>query len=228
MKTISITLIICLLTFSVFGKSTKLYNTNLSDSNNKNQASHVVSFQSFDAILIGKTVTCKWITNQEVNHNHFELEASFDGENFKTLVLVFGANGNMNDGQRYQFKDKSLALKRNDFVYYRLKLIGINGNENYSKVIKLALTENAMSELGAVPNPFLENITYSVKAPNNGYVITKIINLGGRLMAMKHIAVNKGDNKLSLDQLNGFSTGMYIMVVTMNGNVIGRQKINKV
>jgi hypothetical protein len=163
----------------------------------------------------------------EINNNYFELERSFDGVNFKVTAIAFGAEGSSNANISYQFKDNNEALKRNDFVYYRLKQIGNDSIVQYSRLIKISLSQNAAKELGVVPNPFASNFTYNLNAPSTGYVITKIINLGGRLMATKHTAVTKGNNNLAIDDLNGFSSGVYIMEVMMNGSIIGRQKINK-
>jgi hypothetical protein len=186
-----------------------------------------VKIISFEAIVKGSAITCNWVTALEINNNYFELERSFDGVNFKVTAIAFGAEGSSNANISYQFKDNNEALKRNDFVYYRLKQIGNDSIVQYSRLIKISLSQNAAKELGVVPNPFASNFTYNLNAPSTGYVITKIINLGGRLMATKHTAVTKGNNNLAIDDLNGFSSGVYIMEVMMNGSIIGRQKINK-
>ena len=95
-------------------------------------------------------------------------------------------------------------------------------------LIKISLLQSASNALEVLPNPFATNFKYKLIAPSTGYIITKIINLGGRLMATKHTAVTKGYNNLAVDDLAGFCCGVYIIEVIMNGSIIGRQKINKV
>jgi hypothetical protein len=186
-----------------------------------------VEITVFEAAVKGRSVTCNWKTAVEINNNYFELERSFDGVNFKVTAIAFGAEGSSNATINYQFKDNDEALKRNDIVYYRLKQIGNDSIIHIIKMIKISLSQNAAKELGVVPNPFATNFTYNLNAPSTGYIITKIVNLGGRLMATKHTAVNKGNNNLAIDDLTGFSSGVYIMEVMMNGSIIGRQKITK-
>ena len=197
------------------------------DSLLKNKADSQVKIVSFEAVVKGKTVICQWTTASEINNNYFELERSFDGVNFKVTALVFGAEGSTNVSINYQYKDNNEALRRNDIVYYRLKQNGNDSTVQYSKLIKISLSQNPSTTLGVVPNPFASTFTYNLHVPTTGYVITKIINLGGRLMTTKHSAVIKGNNSLAMDDLTGFSSGVYIMEVIMNGSIIGRQKITK-
>jgi hypothetical protein len=227
MKTTLFSTAISLLSFTSFGQKIASVTTSVDNISSVSESTSLVKYSSFDALLTGKTVTCNWVTEQEINHNYFELESSFDGTNFKTAAIIFGQEGNSSIKQSYQFKDKNAALKMNDVVYYRLKQIDNDGYVQYSNPVKLKLKETIVSELAVVPSPFANNLTYTFQAPANGFVISKIINLGGRNMLTKHSAVTKGTNSLQIDELDNFSKGLYIIEVTMNGNVIGRQKINK-
>jgi hypothetical protein len=227
MRKISFAIIICLVNNIGFCHVISSNNLPEKDSLLQNKMGSQVKITSFEAIVKGSSVNCNWITAVEINNNYFELERSFDGVNFKVSAIVFGAEGSSDVNINYQFKDNNEALKRNDVVYYRLKQIGNDSIIHFSRLIKISLSQNATAALGVVPNPFASNFTYNLNAPSTGYVITKIINLGGRLMTTKHTPVNKGNNNLAIEDLNGFSSGVYIMEVMMNGSIIGRQKINK-
>jgi hypothetical protein len=216
-----------LASYTSFCKITNANIAFINDSVLQNTIASKVKLTSFEATVKGSSITCNWITSVEINNNYFELERSFDGVNFKVTALVFGAEGSSNTAIKYRFKDNNEALKRNDIVYYRLKQIGNDSVVQYSQLIKVALSKSSTNALGVVPNPFASNFTYNLNAPTAGFVITKIINLGGRLMAIKHTSVNKGINKLAIDDVAAFSSGVYIMEVTMNGSIIGRQKITK-
>ncbi len=95
-------------------------------------------------------------------------------------------------------------------------------------LIKIWLLQSASNALEVVPIPFATNFTYKLIASSTGYIITKIINLSGRLMDTKHTAVTKDYNNHAVDDLAGFCSGVYIIEVIMNGSIIGRQKIKKV
>ena len=194
----------------------------------QNKINSKVKINSFEAIVKGSTVTCTWLIAPEIRNNYFELERSFDGVNFKVIALAFGTLDSSNTNIKYKFKDNNEALKLNDIVYYRLRHIGYDSVVENCKLIKIPLLQSASNALGVVPNPFATNFTYKFIAPSTGYIITKIKNLGGRLISTKHTAVTKGYNNLAIDDFTGLCSGAYIIEVIMNGSIIGRQKINKV
>ena len=72
-----------------------------------------VTYYSFDASVLNNTVTCKWITAEEINNNYFQLERSFDGVNYSTVAMIFGAENNTSSQETYTYKDNAAALKNN-------------------------------------------------------------------------------------------------------------------
>lgn len=228
MKIILTAIIICLANNTGFCKINSMRILPAKDTLSQNKINSKIKINSFEAIVKGSTVTCVWLIAPEIRNNYFELERSFDGVNFKVVALAFGIEESSNTNIKYKFKDNNEALKLNDIVYYRLRHIGDDSVVENCKLIKISLLQSASNALGVVPNPFATNFTYEFIAPSTGYIITKIKNLGGRLISTKHMAVTKGYNNLAIDDFTGFCSGAYIIEVIMNGSIIGRQKINKV
>ena len=228
MKIILTAIIICLVHNTGFCKINSIRILPAKDSLLHNKINFKEKITSFEAIVNGSTVTCTWLIAPEIRNNYFELERSFDGKNFKVIALAFGVEDSSNTNIEFKFKDNNEALKLNDIVYYRLRHIGNDSIVENCKLIKILLLQSTSNLLGIFPNPFATNFTYKFIAPSTGYIITKIKNLGGRLMATKHTAVTKGYNNLAIDDFTGFCSGAYIIEVIMNGNIIGRRKINKV
>ena len=91
----------------------------------------------------------QWITAQERNASHFEIEQSSDAINFKPIGTVQASN-NSNISRQYKFINPFVFAKNN---YYRLKMIDFDGSFEYSNVI-LLVEPIAESTFSAYPNPF--------------------------------------------------------------------------
>ncbi|MGB4846128.1 MAG: T9SS type A sorting domain-containing protein [Ferruginibacter sp.] len=186
-----------------------------------------VYYLSFDAVANNNAVTLKWITAQEINNHHFEVERSFDNEGFKSIGLVldgFTANGT---GKSYQFKDNSQELKDRSVVYYRLKQVDIDGKLSYSKVLVVRLQASGDVKMQVSPNPFTENVSMRFTATEDGIAQIRILNTNGQTLFSKQSAISKGYNNIQVDGLTRLPQGMYIAQLVINGTVIDNQKIIK-
>lgn len=68
-----------------------------------------VTFGSIDAYVKGNNLHVNWTTEKEVNNDHFEIEASTDGEHFTTIgsVKSQAENGNSDVTLNYEWTTKS-------------------------------------------------------------------------------------------------------------------------
>ena len=97
-----------------------------------------------------------WVTENEKDVSHFELERSQNGQKFESIGQITARNKKQQS--IYQFSDNK-AQKEN---YYRLKMIDNDGKFEYSKIIYLK-NEAASDEPLVYPNPveqtlFIKNI----------------------------------------------------------------------
>lgn len=186
-----------------------------------------VSYLSFDGVVNDKSVLLKWITAQEMNNSHFEVERSFDMNNYTTIGMVldgFAANGT---GKSYQFKDNAAELQGKTIVYYRLKQIDIDGKATYSKVLAVRMQAKAGVTMQASPNPFVENLNIRFNATETGIAQIRILNSYGQTLLSKQSPISKGYNNVQVDGLNGLAAGMYIAQLVLNGTVIDNQRVVK-
>ena len=185
-----------------------------------------VKYTSFDAVVVNKSVVLNWITEQEFNNNHFEVERSFDGKGFKTTGIVLDGfeNGSKKD---YQFKDNDAELQSKSVVYYRLKQVDNDGKISYTNtlVVKLKAAEGVVIQTS--PNPFTENLNIRFSSTENGIAKISIVNANGQQVLNKQSNVSKGYNNIQVGGLISLAPGMYIARLTMNGIVAGTQKIIK-
>jgi Secretion system C-terminal sorting domain len=186
-----------------------------------------VKYLSFDAVVNDNKVTLKWLTAQEINHSYFEVERSFDMNNFSTLGIVldgFVVNGS---DKSYQFKDNSSELQNNSMVYYRLKQIDIDGKATYSKVLAVRLKAKAGIVMQVSPNPFIENVHLRFTTAETGTAQMRITNAVGQIVLSKQTTISKGYNNIQIDGLSRLASGMYVVQLIMNGTLIDNQRLIK-
>lgn len=186
-----------------------------------------VKYLSFDAVVNDKSVLLKWITAQELNNSHFEVERSFNNNDFKTLGLVLDGFTNNGSGKSYQYKDNSAELNGKTIAYYRLKQIDIDGKATYSKVLVVRMQAKVDVSMQVSPSPFVENLNVRFAATENGQAQVRIINSNGQTMLSKQSSIMKGYNNIQVDGLKGLAAGMYIAQLIMNGTVIDNQRVIK-
>ena len=100
-----------------------------------------------------------WITHNELNNSHFEIERSADGRAFELLGEVLGA-GTTNEAQQYAFEDEQPLPGTS---YYRLRQVDFDGTAHYSDVRSLRFPIAATTPLTVFPNPAYT--TLSLAAP---------------------------------------------------------------
>lgn len=185
-----------------------------------------VQYLSFDAVVNDKSVLLKWLTTQEVNNSHFEVERSFDMNNYSAVGIVL--DGFVNGANKsYQFKDNSNELQGRTVVYYRLKQFDIDGKFTYSKVIAVRLQAKAGVVMQVSPNPFVESVNIRYSSTESGVAQVRIMNMEGQTMLSKQATISKGYNNIQVADLKGLATGMYIAQLSMNGAVIDNQRLIK-
>jgi len=90
------------------------------------------------------SVDIQWITPIDSNSDHFEIERSFDAQNFQMAGMIFTSDDRT--ANHYSFSDKSPVLGHHAAAYYRVKLVDVNGNSIYSAVQAVSLKAAAPSK----------------------------------------------------------------------------------
>jgi len=186
-----------------------------------------VKYLSFDAVVNDKTVVLNWITAEELNHNYYEVERSFDMNDYNTLGMVLDGFIMNGTGKKYQFKDNSPELTGRSIAYYRLKQFDIDGKVTYSKVLAVRLQAKADVVMQVSPNPFTENLNVRFTSAESGTAQIRIVNSTGQTMLSKQALISKGYNNIQVEGLSRLATGMYVAQLIMNGTIIDNQRVIK-
>jgi hypothetical protein len=96
----------------------------------------LVSFQA--KLKSNEKVALNWVTAAEVNTSHFVMQRSVDGNDFDDAALLFTDECDRNTKMEYNYTDPISHIKTG-LVYYRLKMVDMNGAYTYSKAVKVRI-----------------------------------------------------------------------------------------
>jgi len=164
------------------------------------------------------SVLLNWKTENEINTSHFEIERSIDGNRFNGIGNV-PANGRNNAGGsfNYAFTDNDAINQPSQRLYYRLKMVDIDGTYKYSNIVSISLPLTT-SKLSISPNPVINEAKVTIASPADGNVKWKLIDNVGRIILKGSENVKKGGgNNFAID-MNKLPAGTYYLSVAGAGN----------
>jgi len=164
------------------------------------------------------SVLLNWKTENEINTSHFTIERSIDGNRFNGIGNV-PANGRNNAGGsfNYAFTDNDAINQSSQRLYYRLKMVDIDGTYKYSNIVSISLPLTT-SKLSISPNPVINEAKVTIASPADGNVKWKLIDNVGRIILKGSENVKKGSgNNFTID-MNKLPAGTYYLSVAGAGN----------
>ncbi len=171
---------------------------------------------SLSTLLSNDNIAINWQTINETNVHHFEIERSTDGKSFVTIGSQTSNNINGTNGV-YTFNESAFNIQNTAIVYYRIKVIDINGAYTYSTISMLKLNKN--STLSVTNNLFVNYVTFNYNASSSSTIQVSINNFSGNRVFSKSTKVSKGINSLTIDNLDIIPSGAYILAITDVSNM---------
>ncbi|HET6994941.1 MAG TPA: T9SS type A sorting domain-containing protein, partial [Chitinophagaceae bacterium] len=201
-------------TLDVATKTLRIFHTGATQiaiSATVNSALPLVMAEFTGTINRDNSVSLEWKTTSELNSKEFGIERSVDGVNFETISIVPAA-GNSTVTLNYSHRDVDHPQK--PVLYYRLKLVDIDGRYEYSKVLKLRFRAGSFYINKIYPQPASDmlhiDIT-NVGVPAN--CIVSFVNLGGATIKQTAAVLNRGDNIIDIN-VSSLAKGSYVMKIT--------------
>lgn len=149
---------------------------------------------SFAVAKENKDAQLKWITADETDVSHFEIERSWTGVEFSSIGRVNAFNGINNT---YTFKDalSKLSAWPSNTTYYRLKMVDRDGKFSYSAMQSLKWPDIQNIKVAISPNPFKDHLqlTTQIKITQ-----VQLIDNTGRIVAATRTLTNGRFNLPSL------------------------------
>lgn len=125
-----------------------------------NNVSLPVNLKSFDAKLASEKALLNW-TASETKFSHYIIERSTDGKSFSDRTMIF-ATGKDGLDASYSFSE-NISNASDGLVYYRLKMVDIDGTSKYSQVRILKLNaKNSGVTVATYPNPVQSELRITI------------------------------------------------------------------
>lgn len=176
----------------------------------KQQVILPISLLNFTGTENNKKVQLYWQTEHEGNSSYFEVQRSADGNNFETIATV-SAQGNAKNN--YQSND-DLFFYSFKTVYYRIKMVNINGSYKYSSAVTITLGATGKNPVKAWPLPFTSNLNIAFYGEEKEMVKITIRSISGAEVMTLASTVTKGPNTIVLYQAQTIPAGTYLLTVS--------------
>jgi len=172
-----------------------------------------VKLSDFSANWIkpGESVLINWRTASEINSRVFEVERSFNNKIWESIGQV-NASGFSKVLRNYSLTDEVNLIKENSSViYYRLKLVDMDGRCSYSKTINLSISAFNDGSLAIMPNPFISDFDIDFVLMTAQKVSIRIFDNAGKTVYNKDIYFDNGRNTFHFDGFDKLNSGIYIL-----------------
>ncbi|MEO7306060.1 MAG: endonuclease [Ferruginibacter sp.] len=170
-----------------------------------------VTITDFTAQKNNESVLLKWYATFETNFKKYEIERSINGSGFYKIGEVEGRNL-----ANYSFTDNDLP--NTNTVYYRLKMIDIDGQFSNSKTVALRISNNFSNAL-IYPNPAKEKLTVKLQQALTANSQLVISDLSGRTVSRQQVAAGQ---KIIALELSRFAAGRYFIRISNNSELINQ------
>jgi len=171
------------------------------------------------SVIGGEDVELSWAMGPELDQYNFFVERSYDGQSWTELGNRSG-KGNQTSLNKYDYMD---LAPRKGVNYYRIRVVGLISGINYSKVLKIVISDEILAKL--YPNPFLDMINLEPIQDWESDGIIEVFGTDGRLLSQYDLA--KGREIVELDLANATSSGVYLIRVSYNSGKTTTFKVTR-
>ena len=173
----------------------------------------------------GNNAIVKWSTLSEQNTRYFVVERSVDNNNFKPTGQQVQAAGNSDTKTNYRLDDDIESLMNHPIVYYRIRLVDIDGKTTYSNVTAIRLSKKPGVTIW--PNPFQSSITISITTTKETTLEIRMYDASGKTLKNFKQEVARGISQVSLSDLQNLPIGVYLVEITDRAAGATYQKLIK-
>ena len=169
---------------------------------------------------VNGTVALRWQDIGLDGVDHFEIDRSADGESFNSIGDLPNTRAADSVLYFYSFVDKS-PLNGDNF--YRIKVVGRNGNIYYSTIIliKVDLSSRNIYVAGTSQTGYM--LVCNADKSYSGTIA--IYNLLGERLATKTVQINKGSNQVSVPVTPSMKNSITVLVLYLDQNLSYSQEM---
>lgn len=177
---------------------------------------------SFEARRTEQNIALKWVTAKEINVKQFSVERSLNAIDYTEVGTVKAINSSRQTV--YNFNDNDFAVyNAKGKVFYRLKMIDIDGKYSYSNVLVINPLVNTR-KLSVYPNPANGSRIYvDMDEPLSATSVdVSIKDASGRVYSNSSVNVTGSNQQIPID-IKALPTGIYLLNIETQKNTFVQQ-----
>ena len=168
-----------------------------------------LTIDQFNGFYDNGVIQLKWKTFTEINVDHFDIERSTDGTNFRQIGRVYASGGEVTNNT-YSYIDISAERGTN---FYRLALIDNEGNYTYSKAITLTVDIKGITVSVVYPNPFSKRVQVKLDCLKAEQITIRVLDNAGNVVRSQINNLQKGENNIVVQNVAELPGGIYFLEV---------------
>ncbi len=177
----------------------------------------------FTGNLFNKKAQLNWSVSQSSQIAYFKIERSTDGIHFISTSTVLASPDNTTI-INYTAKDNP-AINHSRQLYYRLKIIGIDGSVTYSKTLAFTYGEPNMPSIKIAPNPVKDVMQLKITSLTDNKLQLFFYDVTGRFIKTINTNVNKGNSTLTIEDFMDWPAGIYSVKLLLGENLFTEKMI---
>jgi hypothetical protein len=175
--------------------------------------------RNFRAGLDGPMAQLDWQVLNEQGTSYYHVERSIDGVHFSPVASI-----PRKGLQEYRYAD-DISLLNADIIYYRLRMIDVNGNPQLSRIVAVQVKGMVKTGFRITPNPVSTQPRIMVTATENAVASISVHNLSGARLQSTDVRLQKGATVLELENAERLKAGVYLVKLTIGKQVFTEKMI---
>ncbi|WP_333667531.1 CehA/McbA family metallohydrolase [Flavobacterium sp.] len=184
--------------------------------NDAAKRNNTVAIAEFLAIPEPKKVVLKWLTANEMAHQSFTIERSYDNTHFELMTTQPG-KGASTATHIYSTTDETIAAAGE--VYYRLTQHDAEGNVIYSDTQKVTRTLESKFQVSVYPNPVVDTAMLRIENAQGENISVMLYDITGKLVYQQFYQTQTGDQEVALP-MQSLSNGVYFVKASTDSHSV--------
>jgi hypothetical protein len=176
-----------------------------------------VDFIYFNGQLKSGNANLKWVTANETATTQYKVERSSDQVNYE-IIGTLNSQGSQGENDTYNFIDTKPI---NGATYYRILMV--DGKEQKLSQVVLVNSEGVNFDVKLLVNPFNNQLSFELLAPDNNEATFTIFDMYGRIIKQQKQNVFSGINNVTIQNLGSLPVGIYSLRIQYENNMIIKQ-----
>ena len=164
-----------------------------------------LTLTAFTGKIQNNTALLAWKTSNEINTSVFEIEQSIDARSY-TKIGTVNAAGNTSGVENYEF-NYNLQAVISPVVYYRLKMIDVDGKFTYSNIVALQMQKKSLA-ISMYPNPVKSTSTLIFTTQQNERISYSFVDAMGKVLSTTQVDLVAGSNTIRINA-KALAVGLY-------------------